>query len=694
MLGALNFRDFKDLFKKLQVALATAHARSVVVASLSFLALTSAFGPRWYLQSFFDDASWLIAELQARGAWSLLTSSLQEERAVGLVLPLTVFESLAGDQPILWMIAQLLLHVLCGFMFMRLLWRQGVSEGLTWLGGLAWCFSPALIDAYLWPISLQHQLVLIAGFVLVEQAEVADRLKLRGFLLNLVWMLPLRPSILIFAWGVLPIVLWSAGRQGLARWLTWLSVLTLGQCVIALSFDGGWQIRSAFGANTTLWITLTVIALATAQIFRSNWGDRATQFAQKFLRASVLRVAALLALLVSSLLSQIGVLQLAELSMLASLGELAPPSVDFSRWQMIFAQPQASLLAPELTWSLIVFAAAAIFALGQSSKTIEPAEAASVKTSLSIARLWPWLLAALSMSFYLTRLALDPHSAVPQTEPLGVPSRYLLYVMPLTLLVLVHSLARISRSLEGLAKPRGARLGRSLLLATCGVLVILPWGLEPLRARARDTLFLDAFSSFPLEYALLEPEDLALWPKPDWSKRSDHQPFSLRALKQTMRHWQVAQAESRSPLGLPITWQMLGRTSHEVLLYPGRLGVRDFAELLQRLYPLHRHAPDPQTLEGQQALRYRIQFQLVREFAIRLRELDVDCTASFPRASSNPTFETSEPNAMAPQERAEICLYLAALQPFLKNETATHPDSSLPPQPANSPSAIPNSERP
>lgn len=642
MLGVLRF----STIKKLPTRLATAHARSLILIGFAYLALTSIFGPRWHLQSFFDDSSWLLAELQARGIGSLLMSSLNEERAVGLVVPLGIFQTLLGDQPTHWMIAQLLLHVLCAFLAIRLLLRNGLSEAFAWLGGLAFCFSPALIDAYLWPISLQHQLVLLAGFVLVEQAEIADQLRRRGFLLNLVWMLPLRPSILIFAWGVLPLVLWSAGRKGLARWFTWLSALTLGQALIALGFDGGWQLRATMGASPLAWTTLSLGALLGAALFRSRLADQATQVARKLLQASALRITAILLIFISSLLSQIGVLQLCELTALASFGELAPPSIDFSRWQMIFARPQFSIISPELTWSLLALGASSVVVFLAASPNTANVPCHTISApAIHIARLWPWLLSAAAMSFYLSRLALDPKAAIPQTEPLGVPSRYLLFVAPLSLIVIAQTLSVAARSAASMLatvfptrdgrqeafKARGLpRLGLLLAFAI-GVGLILPWGLVPLRARARDTLFLDAFSSFPLEYALLSEDEMSTWPKADWHQRSDLQVFSDRALAQTRRHWQHAQSTS----DLPLVLQMMGQDHTEILQYPRRLGVSDLGELLMRLYPLHRHTPQPEDHAGQQALRYQIQLQILQDFATQLHSAGASCTEDSSSSASD-----------------------------------------------------------
>jgi len=128
-----------------------------------------------------------------------------------------------------------------------------------------------------------------------------------------------------------------------------------------------------------------------------------------------------------------------------------------------------------------------------------------------------------------------------------------------------------------------------LIAFVIGVGLILPWGLEPLRSRARDTLLLDAFSSFPLEYALLSEDEMSTWPKADWSQRSDLQVFSARAVNETRRHWQHSQTTS----DLPIFLQMMGQNHSEILQYTRRLGVSDLGELLTRLYPLHRHAPQP-----------------------------------------------------------------------------------------------------
>lgn len=656
--------------------LTSPHARALLIAILSFLALTSIFGPRWHLQSFFDDSSWLIAELQARGAWSLLTSDLREERAAGLILPLSVFSWLAGDQPIHWMIAQLLVHVFIGYLFMRLLLRQNVPESLAWVGGLGWCFSPALIDAYLWPISLQHQLVLVAGFVLVEQAEIANRVRRRGFLLNFLWMLPLRPSVLIFAWAVLPLVLWSSGRRGLARWFLWLGALTLGQSAMATAFDAGWQVRTSLGSHARLGTFVMMsaggLALLAAVLFHSKFGPSARSVFGKLAQAPVLRVIALLALIGSSTFTQVGILQLAELSLLSSMGELAPPSVDFSRWQMIFTHPQLSFITPELTWSLVALTAASLLVVTSRSASLPSGENPSAKAhALGIARLWPWILSAGAMSFYLTRMALDPKSAIPQTEPLGVPSRYLMYVMPLALLILIltlHALLnRLQHALERVERLKTSSwsLQRALssgLAFGLGICFILPWGLEPLRARARDTLFLDAFSSFPLEYALLSEVESAAWPKPDWSTRSDQQPFSARAIPQTQRHWKSATHEASRTLGLPIAWQMLGTQTQEILSYPERLGLRDFAELFRRLYPLHKHPPDSMSYEGRQSLRYQIQLQLGREFALRLSEVGLDC-------SIDESMKNGKAGQLDSTDAAEICAYRKALQPLLDVET-------------------------
>ncbi|HRK06716.1 MAG TPA: hypothetical protein PLZ57_03010 [Pseudobdellovibrionaceae bacterium] len=700
MLGVLRF----STIKKLPARLATAHARSLILIGFTYLALTSLFGPRWQLQSFFDDSSWLMAELQARGVGSLLSSSLNEERAVGLVLPLWIFQILVGDQPAHWMIAQLLLHVLCGFLLIRLLLRHGLDEAVAWLGGLAFCFSPALIDAYLWPISLQHQLVLLAGFVLVEQAEVADRLRRRGFFLNLLWMLPLRPSILIFAWGVLPLVLWGSGRKGLARWFTWLSALTLGQTLIALGFDGGWQLRSTMGTSPMAWAALSLFAVLGAVLFRSRLADSATQIARKLFQASALRIAAILLIFASSLLSQIGILQLAELAALANFGELAPPSIDFSRWQMIFAHPQASLLTPELSWSLIAFATATLVVFWAASPN--PAAQSQSDASIHVARLWPWVLSVAAMSFYLSRLALDPQSAIPQTEPLGVPSRYLLFVTPLSLIIIAETLriaARTGSSLiegvvhgvlhgliRGLSPKRdsqAARLGHwhrrvGLFIAfAIGLCLILPWGLEPLRSRARDTLLLDAFSSFPLEYALLSEDEVSNWPKADWSRRSDLQVFSARAVNETRRHWHQAQSTS----DLPIFLQMMGQNHSEILQYPQRLGASDLGELLRRLYPLHRHAPEPTDHAGQQALRYQIQLQILQDFATQLHAASASCTEAASGSASDSASDSVSPSC------AHLPSYLAALKSLTP---PTDPDSERPSAQPESRPASPDKDLP
>jgi hypothetical protein len=517
---------------------------------------------------------------------------------------------------------------------------------------------------------LQHQLVLLAGFVLVEQAEVADRLRRRGFLLNFLWMLTLRPSILIFAWGVLPLVLWSAGRKGLARWFTWLSALTLGQTLIALGFDGGWQLRSTLGASPLVWATISLAAVLGAVLFRSRFADPATQIARKLFAASALRIAAILLIFISSLLSQIGILQLSELATLTNFGELAAPSIDFSRWQMIFAKPQASFLNPELSWSLMAFAAANLVVFLAASPKSSPASTA--EAPIHIARLWPWLLSAAAMSFYLSRLALDTKSAIPQTEPLGVPSRYLLFVAPLSLIVIAKTLSVAARfgssKIFSLIPNRNGQQSRhshcprrlELLIAfAIGVGLILPWGLEPLRSRARDTLLLDAFSSFPLEYALLSEDEMSTWPKADWSQRSDLQVFSARAVNETRRHWQQSQSTS----DLPIFLQMMGQNHSEILQYTRRLGVSDLGELLTRLYPLHRHAPQPTDQAGQQALRYQIQLQILQDFAAQLLAARASCAED----AANSTADFC----------AHLPAYLTALE-SLTPQTDSGPPSSQP----------------
>jgi hypothetical protein len=413
--------------------------------------------PRGAWPAHVDDLYWYVPLVER--AWhdgellAWLVNFSREAGVFSLNLIFAVWVGIWPTLPVIWTFTSVILWLVASRQWQALALQSGLSLGESMALMLFSVSVASVSDVWIWPMAIQHILPIVAGLWILTLALrnfpswSSGQILIVGLLLS-----TLRPSFAIFAFGAWAIVQLmpeaSASHKARTSVLLWAG---FAHTLITIATPGaGWQVTEFFAAlgaptnfarNQALGVGLVMWLAFGALLVGIHRGLAAKQARISWPNSWSKRQELLLMACLALLLVGVGRWQLSPASLIGLLVSHAVwPFTTAHEEALRWAQIQGPL--PDVA-QILVGLAATLFAFRWTLRR-------ETKTSLLV--FLALLLPLLAQSLYLTSLSAWPWK-IPWLEPMHAPSRYLIYVWPLGLYVLV---------ILSQAKMRSARWRKSL----------------------------------------------------------------------------------------------------------------------------------------------------------------------------------------------------------------------------------------